>query len=70
MFCLITHGPQNKIQGELETILNWMIMKTQNFWTAVKAALIWKYKILNADSEDEIKKKTRISDGDIYLKKS
>ena len=40
MYWLITHGPQNKIQGELEAILNWMIMKTQNSWNAVKAVLI------------------------------
>lgn len=32
----------------------------------LKQCLLWKYKNLNADIEDEKKKKTRINDGDIF----
>ena len=44
-----------------------MIMKTQNLWNAVKALLRWKYQVLNVYVGKE--KKTKINDGNIYLKK-
>lgn len=45
-----------KYKRKLEAILNWMIMKTQNFWNAVKAVLIMEIQNLNADIEDEKEK--------------